>query len=211
MDRAVADAVEVLNTCCEADIPIIGFVKRPVGTQMARALGMRVRDIVALRWMRFGEYVKWCGLDKGRPRDKLRTSVTREFKKYARERGIDEGNVEITSYYINTGYALPYRVEVPAYFEEATEKVFAALLALRASRGIPFPIYVADIYTKLTNTTRDLFVIALRSRLAEKVKSGEMSDEDIRLFELQLGEYLTLPLEEGRRLTTEKLARRYRR
>ena len=123
--------------------------------------------------------------------------MAEEYLNRAVQMGVDETVVSIEFTYINTGYSFPYKVEIPAPFTDRLEEIMALLLALRASRGIPFSIYVADSLTKMTNVTRDLFMLSLRTRLAEEVKKGRLSEEDVEMFLPRHGESYGLTEEEG--------------
>ena len=102
--------------------------------------------------------------------------------------GIDEEVVSIVFTYLNTGYRFPYKIEVPEPFAKELDEMVALVFALRATRGLPFPIYAADSLTKVSNTTRDLFLLSLRARLAEEVARGRLSEDDIDAFLPRHGE-----------------------
>ena len=210
-ERTVKAGIKALDFCVGRGIPVVGFVKRPEGLSIAKKLVRHkvlkkpVRDIIALKWLRYGTYTapfRYTSRmeakeaeEKGENR--LVGSIMAEFYfKKANEIGVDEEVVSIVFTYLNTGYRFPYKIEVPEPFAKELDKIVALMFALRATRGLPFPIYAADSLTKVSNTTRDLFLLSLRARLAEEVARGRLSEEDVDMFLPRHGESYGLS-EEG--------------
>lgn len=196
-ERAIEEGVRALHFCAEKDVPIISFVKRPEGVSVARkmleagVLKRPTRDTVVLKWMEHGTYLepfRYVARGGALGRREVPSRMAEEYFKKAREAGIDEDEVTIYFTYVSTGYAFPYKVEVPGPFLDRMDELMALTLALRASRGIPLPIYVADSLTKMTNTTRDLFLLSLRARLAEEVEAGRLDEGDLEMFLPRHGE-----------------------
>ncbi|OYT52734.1 hypothetical protein B6U66_00985 [Candidatus Bathyarchaeota archaeon ex4484_135] len=205
-ERTLDEGVKALELCAKEGIPIVGFVKRPEGCSVAKKLvkaGMLprpIRDTVALKWMKAGTYtslMRYIRRTAQPGKMEVPSRMAEEYLNRAVQMGVDETVVSIEFTYINTGYSFPYKVEIPAPFTDRLEEIMALLLALRASRSIPFPIYVADSLTKMTNVTRDLFMLSLRTRLAEEVRKGRLSDEDVEMFLPRHGESYGLTEEEG--------------
>ncbi len=205
-EKTLDEGVKALELCAKEGIPVIGFVKRPEGCSVAKKLvkaGMLprpIRDTVALKWMKAGTYTGLMRYVRRTARPgkmEVPSRMAEEYLNRAVQMGVDETVVSIEFAYINTGYSFPYKVEIPVPFTDRLEEIMALLLALRASRGIPFPIYVADSLTKMTNVTRDLFMLSLRTRLAEEVKKGRLSEEDVEMFLPRHGESYGLAEEEG--------------
>ena len=215
-ERTVEAGVKALGFCVEKGVPVVGFVKRPEGLSVAKKLVRKgvlkrpVRDIVALKWMRYGTYTapfrytsrmeaKEAGKRRG---DRLVGSIMAEFYfKKADELGVDEEAVSIVFTYLNTGYRFPYKIEVPEPFAKRLDEIVALMFALRATRGLPFPIYAADLLTKVSNTTRDLFLLSLRARLAEEVARGRLSEDDVDMFLPRHGETYGLSEETFERMS----------
>ena len=204
-EKTLEEGVRALELCVREGVPVIGFVKRPEGCSVAKKLvragllARTVRDTVALKWMRTGMYMEPMRYVRRTTRPGPREVPSRMAEEYlnrAAEMGVDEEVVSIYFTYLNTGYSFPYKVEIPAPFMDKMEEIMALLLALRASRGIPFPIYVSDSLTKMTNVTRDLFMLSLRARLAEEVRKGRLSEEDVEMFLPRHGESYGLSEEE---------------
>ena len=202
-ERTVEAGIRALDFCVSRGIPIVGFVKRPEGLSIAKKLVRRgilkkpVRDIIALKWLRYGSYTapfRYTSRMEAKEAEKrhesrLVGSIMAEFYfKKANEMGIDEEVVSIVFTYLNTGYRFPYKIEVPEPFAKELDEIVALVFALRATRGLPFPIYAADSLTKVSNTTRDLFLLSLRARLAEEVARGRLSEDDIDAFLPRHGE-----------------------
>lgn len=216
-ERTVEAGIRALDFCVGQGIPVVGFVKRPEGRSVAKKLVKKrilkkpIRDIVALKWLRYGAYtgpfrytsrMEAAEAEK-KGENRLVGSIMAElyFKK-ASEIGVDEEVVSIIFTYLNTGYRFPYKIEVPEPLAKELDEIVALMFALRATRGLPFPIYAADSLTKVSNTTRDLFLLSLRARLAEEVAKGRLSEEDVDMFLPRHGEAYGLS-EEG----FERLAR----
>jgi len=205
LEETVEKGIRALEFCIRTRTPIVGFVKRPEGCSVAKRLVEQgklprlVRDTVALRWMKPGYYIsplRYVG-DQGEvgPRD-VYSRMAALYTELARELGVEEEVVMVLFTYMNTGHTFPYKIELPEAFSQDVEEIMAIIFALRATRGIPFPIYVADSLTKVSNTTRDLFLLSLRAYIAEKVKAGELDEEDIDMFMPRHGEVYGLREEE---------------
>ena len=215
-ERTVEAGIRALEFCVSKGIPVVGFVKRPEGRSVAKKLVKKrlfkkpARDIVALKWLRYGTYtapfrytsrMEAAEAEK-RNGDKLVGSIMAEFYfKKAGEMGVDEEVVSIVFAYLNTGYRFPYKIEIPEPFAKKLDEIVALMFALRATRGLPFPIYAADSLTKVSNTTRDLFLLSLRARLAEEVAKGRLSEEDVDMFLPRHGEIYGLSEESFERLS----------
>ena len=219
-EKTLDEGVKALEFCAEKDVPIVGFVKRPEGCSVAKKLvkaGLLrrpVRDTVALKWMRYGTFtspMRYVRRTARLGRMEVPSRMAEEYLNRAVRMGVDESVVSIEFSYINTGYSFPYKVEVPRPFIDRLDEIMALMLALRASRGIPFPVYAADSLTKMTNVTRDLFLLSLRARLADEVRAGRLSEEDIEMFLPRHGESYGLMEEEGRFAPGTRLGRQKRR
>ncbi|RLI08565.1 hypothetical protein DRO32_02090 [Candidatus Bathyarchaeota archaeon] len=204
-ERTLDEGVRALELCAREGVPVVGFVKRPEGCSVAKKLvraGLLprpMRDTVALKWMEPGTYLEPMRYVRRTTRPGPKEVPSRMAEEYfarAAEMGVDEEVVSIYFTYVNTGYSFPYKVELPAPFLDRMEEIVALILALRASRGIPFPIYASDSLTKMTNVTRDLFMLSLRARLADEVRKGRLSEEDVEMFLPRHGESYGLSEEE---------------
>jgi len=196
-ERTLEEGVLTLDFCARRGVPVVGFVKRPEGCSVSKKLvkagylDRLIRDTVALKWMRTGyylapmRYVRRAG--ELRPHE-VPSRMAEEYFERARQLGVDEHVVSIVFTYVGTGYSFPYKLEIPEPFADRLDELVLLTLALRAARGIPFPIYAADSLTKVTNTTRDLFLLSLRARLAEEVEAGRLSEEDLDMFLPRHGE-----------------------
>ena len=216
-ERTLEESVRTLEFCARENVPVVGFVKRPEGTSVSKKLyragiiGRRLRDTVALKWMKYGQYLEpmvYVGRSGRRERHEVPSVMAEEYFRKARELGVDERHVTIVFTYVNTGYSFPYKLEIPASFADRLDELVALTLALRAARGIPFPIYAADSLTKVTNTTRDLFLLSLRARLAEEVEKGGLNEEDLDMFLPRHGESYGLTEAEFERGLRPSRARR---
>ena len=208
-EKTIKAGVKALDFCVEKGIPIIGFVKRPQGCKVAEKLAREgylpraVRDTVALRWLSWGTYLRpfYYVSRSQKPRDfwEVGSSMADEYFKMAKELDVELDHVSVAFTYVNTGYTFPYKIEIPEVFIDRLDEIIALLFVLRATRGIPFPIYAADLLTKVSNTTRDLFLLSLRARLAEEAERGRLSREDLEMFMPRYGESYGLSEEEFER------------
>jgi len=196
-ERTIEEGVRALEFCAGRDIPIVGFVKRPEGCSVAKklleagALERLVRDTVVLKWMEPGTYLepmRYVARPEALGPREVPSRMAEEYFARAGKMGVDEEVVSIVFTYVSTGYSFPYKIEVPEPFSDRMDELVALTLALRSARGIPFPIYAADSLTKMTNTTRDLFLLSLRARLAEEVREGRLDEEDLEMFAPRHGE-----------------------
>jgi len=204
-ERTLEEGVRALELCVSKGIPIVGFVKRPEGCSVARklvdagVLKRPARDTVVLKWMEFGCYLepmRYVARPEALGPREVPSRMAEEYFTRAGKMGVDEEVVSIVFTYVSTGYAFPYKIEVPEPFANRIDELVALTLALRAARGIPFPIYAADSLTKMTNTTRSLFLLSLMARLAEEVMKGGLDEEDMEMFSPRHGESYGLTEEE---------------
>jgi len=196
-EKTLEEGVKALKLCAERGVPVVGFVKRPEGCSVAKKLlraGLierLLRDTVALKWMETGTYLepmRYVRRTKKPGRREVPSRMAEEYFARAAQLGVDEEVVSIYFTYVSTGYSFPYKLEVPAPFADRLDELVALTLALRAARSIPFPIYAADSLTKVSNTTRDLFLLSLRARIAEEIEKGRLDEEDMEMFLPRHGE-----------------------
>jgi len=191
-EETLLQAVGLLHTCYEMDIPIVGFVKRTRINHVCTKLGMpKLRDTALFDLvLRLGEYTTPYS-------EPMRGSVVDRYRKKAREQGIPENKVEkianFYSSYIRTGLTTPFRLEMPAYCVDRLEQIGTVIFTTSEEEsGIPFSINEADRLTRITTGISNIRTLMLYSKALDLVKKGEMEPEDLNLFALQHGEHWVL-------------------
>jgi len=191
-----SSVMKLLHSCCEHEVPIVGFVKR---TRMAR-LGEEfkeempqarsIRDTALLDLvLRQGQYTL---LKDATPKG----GVVNQYRLAGEEQGLSSGKIEdLTNFhsaYIRTGLTTPFRLELPRYCLESLDEIACLLYTTSEEDGIPFSICEADKLTKITTAISNVRSLMLFSKALDLVKKGEMKPEDLNLFALQYGEAWTL-------------------
>ncbi len=191
-DETLLNAIGLLHTCYEMDIPIVGFVKRTRINHVCKKLGMpKLRDTALFDLiLRLGE----CTIPDSEP---MKSEVVDKYKDKARELGIPEGKVEkianFYSYYIRTGLTTPFRLEIPKYCLDRLEEMGAVIFTTSEEEsGIPFSINEADRLTRVTTSISNIRTLMLYSKALDLVKRGEMDPGDLNLLALQHGEHWVL-------------------
>lgn len=191
-DFTLTNAIGLLHTCYERDIPIVGFVKRTRINHVCRKFGMpKLRDTALFDLiLRLGE----CTIPESEP---MKGSVVREYKEKARELGIPESKAEkITNFhssYIRTGLTTPFRLEIPQYCVDRLDEIGTVVFTTSEEEsGIPFSINEADRLTRVTTSISNIRTLMLYSKALDLVKKGTMDPEDLNLLALQHGEHWVL-------------------
>ncbi len=180
-DSLVA-TLRMLSLGYERDMPLIGFVKRTRSTHYCKQLGVRqiFRDTAFLSSiLRLGEYT---------PAYKRRGPMANLYVDRAEKIGLPKKAAEIHSYYIRTATATPYRVELPVYCLDRTQELSSLLLTMAEENGIPYPIYEANQYTKVSGKTSNIRALMVLSKALDLVKRGELRGSDLDMLALQHGE-----------------------
>lgn len=189
--EAVGSAVKLLHECKNANVIVVGFVKRTRANSLCGKLGApHLRDTALLDLvLGRGQYTL--------PEEPMENPMVDRYRRFAKEElGLKEEEVkevcDIYSCYIRTGYQTPYRLEVPRYCLDSLELVANLLYATSEEDGIPFCVYEADKLTKITATISNVRTLMLFSKAMELVRRGELRPEDLNLLALQYGEPWTL-------------------
>jgi hypothetical protein len=188
-EETLTSVLNLLMTCYEENVPVVGFVKRTRLNRIAKDFGVQgVRDTAILDLiLRQGQYTK------PRPYDHL---ITKEYVRKAKELGMSSEFIkDCLSFryaYIRTGLATPFRLEMPNYALKALPDVALILHKTSEEDGIPYAIHEVDAMTKVTNTLSNIRTLMLFSKAVELVRRGEFEPEDLNLLALQHGEFWVL-------------------
>jgi len=191
-DQTLINAIGLLHTCYERDIPIAGFVKRTRINHICRKFGMpKLRDTALFDLiLRLGE----CTIPDS---EHMKGDVVDRYRDKAKELGIPESKVEkitnLYSSYIRTGLTTPFRLEIPEYCLDRLEDIGTVIFTTSEEEsGIPFSINEADRLTRVTTSISNIRTLMLYSKALDLVKKGEMNPEDLNLLALQHGEHWVL-------------------
>jgi hypothetical protein len=181
-EESLVTALRMLSLSYERDIPLIGFVKRTRSTYYCKQLGVRqiFRDTAFLSpILRIGEYT---------PAYRRRGSMANLYVDRAEKIGLPQKAAEIHSYYVRTATAPPYRVELPAYCLDRIQELSCLLLTMAEENGIPYPIYEANQYTRMSRKTSNIRALMVLSKALDLVNKGELKGSDLDMLALQHGE-----------------------
>ena len=187
-NSTVIKSIELLLTCYERDIPIIGFVKRTRMNDICIELGMpKMRDTAILDLiLNLGEYTVPKSTSK-------RSLILNEYRKICRKTGIPESDAEnilsIYFSYVKTGFTTPFRLEFPEYCLDRMEEVGTLIFTTsEEENGIPFAINEVDSLTRITTSISNIRTLMIYSKALDLVRKGDLSPEDLNLLVLQHGE-----------------------
>ena len=93
---------------------------------------------------------------------------------------------KVKQFFIKTSRMSPIRVEIPGWLAGQVDRI-ASLIYSTADplTGIPFHILRADALTRVNIPTTDLTYTRFVSYILDKVKSGELSEEDLDMVNLR--------------------------
>ncbi|MEM2110863.1 MAG: DNA double-strand break repair nuclease NurA [Candidatus Bathyarchaeia archaeon] len=183
----ITKTVNLLHTCFERDIPIVGFVKRTRINHICKKFGIpKLRDTALMDLiLHSGEYM----VPETEP---MKGPVVAKYKEEAEKFGTPKQKIEkftnIYSSYIKTGLTTPFRLEIPEYCVDRLEEIGTMLFTTSEEDGIPFSINEADRLTKVTTSISNIRTLMIYSKALDLVKNGEMEPEDLILLALQHGE-----------------------
>ena len=181
-------SIGLLHTCCERDIPIVGFAKRTRINHVCKGFGMpNLRDTALMDLiLRLGEYTR----PEAEP---MKGPVVSKYKREAEKHGIPKNKIEaamnLYSSYIRTGLTTPFRLEVPEYCLDRLEDIGTVLVTTsEEENGMPFSISEVDRLTKVTTSVSNIRTLMIYSKSLDLVRQGEMDLQDLNLLALQHGE-----------------------
>ncbi len=177
---ACVTALDLLKTCRDLGVVLTGFVKRTHMNHYGKLCkSPAVRDVVFLNpILGMGEYTEPF---------KVINKVTAAYTRLAEDLNYGASTSDIYSGYIKTGL-FPYRVEVPSFCLPRLQDLMSLVYTTANSEGIPYPVYEADRYTRITRPTSNIHALVLFSKVLDLVQAGEVAAEDLDMLILQHGE-----------------------
>jgi hypothetical protein len=87
---------------------------------------------------------------------------------------------EVSVFFIKTSKLAPMRIEVPGWEKDSADEIASVIYSTSDPiSGVPFHILRADTLTRVSLPTTDLTYSRFISRLLDKVRSGELREEDL--------------------------------
>jgi len=170
----------LLGEARDADIPVVGVVKRVRSTILSRRVGLdRVGDSsLAALCMSPGEYTSPVPANSG----------WAELVGHLREAGVTPRGLRPYVVLVKAGHGgSHYRLDVPEYALDRIDGLVSALYSLRAPpTGLPLPIVAVDRLTRVTNREALILHHRMFSSLASKL--GATRAELLSLLALRHGE-----------------------
>jgi len=97
-----------------------------------------------------------------------------------------EEHRRVKQFFVKGSSLSPVRVEVPGWLGEKVEDLASVVFSTcDPFTGVPFQILRADALTRVSIPTTDLTYTRFISRVMDKVKSGELSKEDLDMANLR--------------------------
>jgi hypothetical protein len=183
----ISSAINLLETCFNSDIPLIGFVKRSRMNTLSEELGVpRMRDTALLNLiLKPGEYTR----AELKP---MKSETALNYERKAEELGLPSKVIRsitnIHSIYMRTGFSTPFKLEIPNYCLDRIPEATSILYTSSEEDGVPFVIREADELARISATVSNIRTLMLFSKALDLVKEGAMNPEDLDLLTLQIGE-----------------------
>jgi hypothetical protein len=93
---------------------------------------------------------------------------------------------KVQQFFIKTSRTSPIRVEIPEWLSEKVDDIASLVYSTSDPlTGIPFHILRADTLTRVNIPTTDLTYTRFISHIMDKVKSGELSEENLDMVNLR--------------------------
>ena len=178
-------ALDLLHTCQEKGIPVMGFVKRTKMNRLHGLLGLPpMRDLALLNVLLGSrEYVDPFLVDN---------PMALALYRMAEEMEVCGERLRIYTTYIRTSPKSVYRVEIPEFCLDRIEELLSIAFLMADPDGIPYPIHEADRLSKMTGAASNIHLLALFEKTMDLIKAGSLSPEDLDLFTPQYGDYWSL-------------------
>jgi hypothetical protein len=96
------------------------------------------------------------------------------------------GHKKVKQFFLKSSRMSPIRVEIPEWLSSRVDEIASLIYSTSDPlTGIPFHILRADALTRVNIPTTDLTYTRFISHVMDKVKSGELAEQDLDLANLR--------------------------